>query len=167
MKRSDCLAARTLLNVARQRPGHDAEHCRLVFEHLDTTTLLHAAIQHTLGHYHLSELQFGVLVVLFSVDPEPVTSADLATHTAVTRSSITEAIDHLEAQQLVTRVREPRDRRIIRVKLTAQGLAMAEPITQAFLHTLAEATRFIDAPTRTQLLGGYALLQAGALSDAT
>jgi hypothetical protein len=43
-----------------------------------------------------------------------------------------------------------------------EGRALAEPATHAFLAALAEATRFIDRTTRASLLGGYALLQAGA-----
>ena len=164
MKRSNCLASQALLTAARQRPEHDAEHCRLVLEHLDTTAVLHTAIHRTLGHYHLSELQFGVLISLFALDPEPVTSADLAIYTAVSRSAITEALDHSEEQQLVVRVRDERDRRIIRVQLTGQGQAMAEPVSEAILHTLTGATRYINNPTH--LLGGYALLQAGAGSSA-
>lgn len=162
MKRSDSLAARTLMNVARQRKGNDAELCRVVFEHIDTTATLHAAIHQALAPFQLSELQFGVLVVLYTLDPEPVSAADLATHTAVSRSAMTEALDHLEQQQLVSRTRDDRDRRIVRVALTATGRTTVEPATQSFLHSLTTTTRFIDTATRASLLGGYALLQAGA-----
>ncbi len=162
MKRSDCLAVRTLLEAARQRKGNAAELCRVVFEHLDTTSVLHAAIHQALAPFQLSELQFAVLVVLHSLDPEPVSAADLATYTAVSRSAMTEAIDHLEQLQLVSRARDERDRRILRMTLTPGGRTTAEPATRAFLQSLTTATRYIDTATRASLLGGYALLQAGA-----
>lgn len=165
MKRSDCLAAQTLLNVARQRPGASAEHCRLVLEHMDTTEVLYSAIHQSLGRHHLSMLQFGVLLVLFSFDPEPVTSADLATYTAVSRSALTEALDHLETKRLVTRTRCDLDRRIIRLQITEAGRAMADPAIQDLLSTLSDSTRFIDPATLAQLFTGYALLQGGASSD--
>lgn len=166
MKRSDSLAARTLLDVARQRKGNASELCRVVFEHIDTTATLHAAIQGALSPFQISELQFAVLVVLHSLDPEPVSAADLATYTAVSRSAMTEALDHLERSQLVSRTRDERDRRVLRIALTPEGRTTAEPATQAFLHSVTEATRYVDPATRASLLGGYALLQAGASSAA-
>jgi len=164
MKRSDSLATRTLLNAARQRQGNDAELCRLVFEHLDTTAALHAAIQQALSPFRLSELQFGILVVLHALDPEPASAADLAFHTAVSRSAMTEALDHLERLQFVSRTRNEHDRRLLRISLTDKGRATAEPATRSFLHSLTAITRYIDAAARSSLLGGYALLQAGAES---
>lgn len=167
MRRSDSLAIVALLNAARQRQGKDAELCRLIFEHLDTTTALHSALQQALAPFHLSELQFGALMVLHTLDPEPISAADLAYHTAVSRSAMTEALDHLERQQLVTRTRDEHDRRIVRIALTDSGRATAEPATRAFLGSLTGITRYIDSATRSSLLGGYALLQAGAGAPAS
>lgn len=161
MKRIESLAAHALIAIARQREGFDAERCRLVIEHLDTSAMLHAAIHRTLAPHHLSELQFGVLVVLFSLDPEPICSADLAVHTAVSRSAITEALDNLETQKLVVRTRDTHDRRVIYVRLSAAGRALVEPATLSFLHTVQSVTRYLDDSARRQVLAACALLQQG------
>lgn len=162
MKRTECLAAHALLAIAHQREGFDSERCRLVLEHLDTSAMLHAAIHQSLAPHHLSSLQFGVLVVLFSLDPDPIGSADLAVHTAVSRSAITEAVDHLEARKLVTRTRDQVDRRVIYVRLTTEGRKLVEPATQDFLRAVQSITRFLDSAVRQNVLAGCALLQEGA-----
>lgn len=167
MKRTESLAAHALIAIARQREGFDAEHCRLVLEHLDTSAMLHAAIHQTLAPHRLSELQFAVLLVLFSLDPDPIGSADLAVHTAVSRSAITEALDHLEERKLVTRMRDTRDRRVIYARLTPAGRELVEPATLGFLQTVQSITRLLDAKARQSVLTGCALLQEGALTIQT
>lgn len=162
MKRTESLAAHALIAIARQREGFDAERCQLVLAHLDTSTMLHTAIHQALAPHRLSELQFGVLLVLFSLDPDPIGSADLAVHTAVSRSAITDALDHLEARKLVTRTRDHTDRRVIYVRLTAEGRALVEPATLDVLRVVQSVTRFLDTAVRQNVLAGCALLQEGA-----
>lgn len=162
MKRSNSLAAHAVIAVARQRAGFDPERCRLVIEHLDTSLQLHGAIHQALAPHQLNELQFAVLVVLFSLGPDPIGSADLAVHTAVSRPAITAALDQLEAKRLITRVRNSVDRRVIHVRLTPKGCALVEPATMDFLHIAQRITRLLDATHSQHLLAGCALLQEGA-----
>ncbi|MBX3737881.1 MAG: MarR family transcriptional regulator [Candidatus Didemnitutus sp.] len=164
MKRTESLAAHALLAIARQRSGFDAERCRLVLEHLDTSAAVHTAIHQALAPHRLSELQFAVLVVLFSLDPDPIGSADLAMHTAVSRSAITEALDHLEKRTFVTRTRDTHDRRMIYVRLAAAGRKAVEPATLGFLQAVQSITRLIDTKVRQDLFTGCALLQEGAIT---
>lgn len=162
IKRSGTLAAHTLLSLARQREGLDPDRCRLVIEHLDTYGHLRGAIQRTLAPLHLNELQFGVLLVLFSLEPESVASADLAVHVGVSRPAIAEALDRLSARKFVERTRAAPDRRVILVHLTDAGRALIEPAALQVLQALHTLTRFVDASAREALLSGYALLQEGA-----
>lgn len=166
MKRSNSLAAQTIMQFARQRPGFDPEFCRTVFEHLETASALSSALHHALGEFKLTDLQFGVVVVLYALEPEPLSSADLAEYTAVSRSAVTEALDDLEERELVKRNRDAHDRRIIRAQLTPAGREIAEPATVTFLRAVSASTRYLDISARTKLLGYYSLLQAGvALPD--
>lgn len=165
MKRIESLAAHALIAIARQRGGLEADRCRLVLEHLDTSEAVRTAIHHALAPHALSELQFAVLVVLFSLEPDPVGSAELAVHTAVSRSAITEALDHLEERKLVTRTRDTRDRRMIFVSLSAAGRALVEPATLGFLRAVQDITRLLDAKVRHHVLTGCALLQEGATTS--
>lgn len=167
IKRSGTLAAHTLLSLARQREGLDPDRCRLVIEHLDTHAHLRGAIQRALAPLQLNELQFGVLLVLFSLEPDSVAAADLAIHVGVSRPAMVETLERLGTQQLVERTRAALDRRVVLVRLTDAGRALIEPAALRVLHALHTLTRFIDAGTRDALLNGYALLQEGAATFET
>jgi len=164
MKYSDCLAYRTLIAIARQRQGLDAPRCTVVFEHLDTSAVLSAVLRRLLAEYHLSELKFAVLVVLFTLDPDSSTPADLAQHTGVSRSAITDALDQLAAQKCLLRDRDESDRRTIYVRLTTAGRKLLARALPPYLRTAGEAARLLDAPGQAGLLRGYGLLKEGASS---
>jgi MarR family 2-MHQ and catechol resistance regulon transcriptional repressor len=52
---------------------------------------------------------------------EPLPLRTLADHSSCVRSNITQLVDRLEADGLVVRVQDPRDRRSIRAELTPAG----------------------------------------------
>jgi len=162
MKYSDSLAVRTLLTIARQRQGLDSARCQLVFEHIDTAMLLREALQKPLHEYHLSYLQFAVLVVLFTLDPDPVSAAVLADHTLVSRSAITEALDHLELMKFAVRTRDTNDRRMIFVRITQVGRQTVDQALMRVLNAAGSAAHQIDASAQQQLHRFYHLLQEGA-----
>jgi DNA-binding MarR family transcriptional regulator len=164
MKYSGSLAARTLLAIARQREGLDAPRCAVVFEQLDTSAVLQAALRRTLAEFHLSDLKFAVLVVLFTLDPDPSTPADLAEHTGVSRSAMTEALDQLVAQKCLVRERDQGDRRTIYVRLTAAGHRLVARALPPYLRTAGDAARLLETPMQSALLRGYALIKEGATS---
>jgi DNA-binding MarR family transcriptional regulator len=162
MKYGDCLVTRTLLAVARQRLGLDAPRCAAVFGLLDTSAVLLAALRRPLAESGLSELKFGVLVVLFTLDPDPSTPADLAGHTGVSRSAITDALDQLAAQKFIVRERDDRDRRTIYIRLTAAGHRTLARALPRYLRTAGAIARRLDLPAQTGLLRDLALLKEDA-----
>ena len=167
MKYSDCLAYRTLLAIARQRQGLDAPRCQVVFEQLDTSAVLHAALHRVLAEYQLSERKFAVLVVLFTLDPDPSTPADLAEHTGVSRSAITEALDQLAAQNCIVRERDDQDRRTIYIRLTPTGHELLDPALMQYLRTTGDIARLLDPAAQAGLLAGNALIKEGAATFLT
>lgn len=54
---------------------------------------------------------------------EPIPLGTLADRCACVRSNITQLVDRLEAEKLVARSDDPKDRRSIRAELTAEGRA--------------------------------------------
>ena len=161
-KRSESLACRTLASVARQRKGLDAARCHLVFEHLDTALSVQAALHRTLAPYHLSDLQFGVLVVLFTLDPEPVMPADLADYTAVSRAAITDAVVRLESLQLISRTRDEADRRVYHLHLTAKGRTTVDEAVVRYLTAVGAVARYVETDAQRGVLTAYQRLQRGA-----
>ena len=162
LKRSESLAGRTLVAVARQRKGLDAMRCQLVFEHLDTALALQLTLHRALAAYRLSDLQFGVLVALFALHPEPAAPADLANYTAVSRAAITDALVRLESLQLISRTRDRDDRRVYHVHLTPVGQITVDRALMGYLRAAGEAARHIEPVTQQDLLSAYHLLQQGA-----
>jgi DNA-binding MarR family transcriptional regulator len=134
---------RTLLATARQRPGLDEARCRFVFEWLRTGAAVRAALRESLAHCGFSELKFAVMVVLFTLDPEPTTPADLASHAGVSRAAITDALDGLQARRLVARARDISDRRAVNVRLTRAGREAVDFALQRFLQTAGHVARLV------------------------
>lgn len=162
LKRSESLACRTLVSVARQRKGLDAARCRVVFEHLDTALAVQTALHRTLAVHRLGDLQFAVLVALFALDPEPVTPAHLADYTAVSRATITDALVRLEALALISRTRDATDRRVSHLQLTHHGRATLDQALVRYLAAVGDVARFLDPSTHSELLAAYQRLQRGA-----
>lgn len=158
----ECLAARTLLSVARQRKGLDPARCQLVFEHLESATSMRLALHRVLSSYRVSDLQFSVLVALFALDPEPIMPADLADYTGVSRAAITDALVRLETQRLVSRTRDTADRRVYHLQLTAKGRTTVDEALNRYLEAVGSVARYIDPHTQPELLVAYQRLQRGA-----
>jgi DNA-binding MarR family transcriptional regulator len=161
-KRSDSLACRTLVSVARQRKGLDPARCQLVFEHLDTALSVQSALHRALAEFKLSDLQFAVLVALFALDPEPVMPADLADYTAVSRAAITDALVRLESLELVSRTRDTTDRRVSHLTLTAAGRTTVDQALVRYLTAVGHVARHIDSTAQADLITAYERLQRGA-----
>ena len=88
----------------------------------------------------------------------PMTASSLARHMGVGASTISEAIDDLEARGLVSRRRAPRDRRALELRITARGVRAMQASSildsgrlRAVLARLTAAER-VDAARGLQLL---------------
>jgi len=79
-----------------------------------------ARLEAVLDPVGLSLAKFGALSRLVAAG-EPLPLGTLAERCACVRSNITQLVDRLEAEGLVARVDDPRDRRSIRAELTPEG----------------------------------------------
>ena len=157
-------ASRTLITIAERRKGIDGARCRLALLHFETATLLHRSLRRALTPHKLTDLQFAVLVILFSTEPEPISASVLAEHAAVSRASITDALDKLESLQFATRTRDDSDRRIIYVRITPAGQEAVDAAINDYLHAAADAAREVGPGTQRMLFAAYLQLLRG-LSD--
>jgi DNA-binding MarR family transcriptional regulator len=82
--------------------------------------VLEARLEAALEPLGLSLAKFGLLSNLVEAG-EPLPLSTLAERCACVRSNITQLVDRLEADKLVSRSDDPRDRRSIRAELTAEG----------------------------------------------
>lgn len=75
--------------------------------------------------------------------------------------SVLRVVDDLEAQGMVTRAPDPRDRRALRLTLTAEGEAANRCIWQTLDAIMAEATQHMSDEARASLSAGLKELAAG------
>ena len=108
----------------------------------------------------LSLAKFGVLSRSAAAG-EPVPLGTLAEQSSCVRSNITQLMDRLEAERLVTRAPDPKDRRSIRAELTDAGRERQTEAARAL--RAAEATAFAGLPQsqRDLFLQMLRALQAG------
>jgi len=92
----------------------------LCYELLGTAQGVETRLEAVLEPLGLSLAKFGALAKLAAAG-EPLPLGTLAERCACVRSNITQLIDRLEADKLVARVDDPRDRRSILAELTAEG----------------------------------------------
>ncbi|MBI5692300.1 MAG: MarR family transcriptional regulator [Verrucomicrobia bacterium] len=154
-------AVRTLIDIAARRKGIDDTRCRVALLHFETATLLHRSLRRALKPHKLTDLQFAVLVILFSTEPEPISASVLAEHAAVSRAAITEALDKLEALQFATRARDDADRRVMYVRITAAGQETVDAAINDYLRTAEVATRYVGPAAQRAVLVAYLQLLRG------
>ncbi|MER5413547.1 MarR family winged helix-turn-helix transcriptional regulator [Streptomyces virginiae] len=97
------------------------------------------------------DLEVGELDILFTLcrsgPPYALTAGALIPAAMVTSGAITNRIDRMEAKGLVERVRDGRDRRTVRIRLTEQSLALTQLMITEHLRGYAELLAPLDPTT--------------------
>ena len=91
-----------------------------------TASLLAADFQRVLKPHGLSEATYNVLRILRGALAEDVarTCSEIGEHMVTPVPDVTRLVDRLESRGLVLRTRDIEDRRIVRVSITDEGLAI-------------------------------------------
>lgn len=92
----------------------------LSYEVTGTLSAMVGRLETALEPLGLSLAKLGVLSKLVAAG-EPLPLRLLAEECGCVRSNITQLVDRLEAEKLVRRMDDPKDRRSIRAELTAEG----------------------------------------------
>ncbi|MBI5083603.1 MAG: MarR family transcriptional regulator [Acidobacteria bacterium] len=81
----------------------------------------------------LSPPQFNVLRILRGARPEPLTCGEISSRMITRDSDVTRLLDRLERQGWISRSRQQLDRRVVRVSITASGLALLKSLDEPVL----------------------------------
>ena len=100
-----------------QRP---AESDRLTLLLLRTARTVETRLESALVRHGLSMAKIGVLRALAAAD-EPLPLTRLAERICCVKSNVTQLVDRLETELLVTRIDDPADRRCVRAAITDAG----------------------------------------------
>ena len=124
-----------------------------------------ARVEPRLAEAGLTTTQFGVLEAI--LHKGPLSQRDLSQKVLTSPGNMTDLIDKLEARGLARRVRQKADRRAVRVELTAEGVALIEPLFAAHADDIDRAMAGLDEAELRQL--GTLLrklgLAAGGIED--
>jgi len=99
----------------------------------------------------LSLAKFGALSKLVAAD-EPLPLSTLAERCACVRSNITQLVDRLEADGLVSRAHDPHDRRSVRAELTDEGRRRQAAGLRAIEKAEQELLAHVPKPSQDALI---------------
>ena len=114
---------------------------------LQTAQAIEERLEAALVEVDLSVAKYSALKQLAAAD-EPLSLSDMAARLVCVRSNVSQLVDRLEADGLVRRVEDPRDRRCVRAALTdlgrerqAAGERRLESVRDEIVETLSEVDR--------------------------
>lgn len=126
----------------RERPDVDPWPIGVVGRLMRLSRFWDAEIKRFLAGHGLEPGEFDVLSTLRRVGrPHELTAGEFMKTSLVTSGAVTNRVDRMEAKGLVARVRDTRDRRAVKIRLTAEGLALIDEVYP--LHVENEA-RLLD-----------------------
>jgi DNA-binding MarR family transcriptional regulator len=97
--------------------GPDRE---LMFSLVNGARAVEQRLERSLKTVGLSMAKFGALTHLVEAG-EPLTLTECAARMTCVQSNITQLMDRLEAERLVARIEDPKDRRAVRAEVTPLG----------------------------------------------
>jgi DNA-binding MarR family transcriptional regulator len=167
-----------LLDAAQKFPDLDPSATAVFLHVLRAGDEAFRVVESHLAEFGITHGRFGVLMALWGNcqregSETPLTPAEIAERTGVTRATITGLIDSLERARLVARTPHPGDRRMTSVALTARGEKLLQKIMPAhfrqmawLLGPLSEGERRTLIRLLTKLLGRAAERPADAPAHA-
>jgi DNA-binding MarR family transcriptional regulator len=133
---------------ALQRPDLDTQPMALIGRMIRVSAHLTEGMAQTFAHHGLHFASFDVLATLLrSGPPHALSPNQLLATMMVTSATMTNRIDQLEKEGLVARVKNPKDKRSVLVKLTPKGQTL---IDAAVTDHVATQARLVSKLTQAE-----------------
>ena len=113
------------------------------------------AASETFKHHCVSHGRFIVMMNLYDKEngiTHELSAAEIADRSCVTRATVTGLVDGLEKEGIVVRSTDPRDRRMVVVKLTQAGIDLMDSILPMHFRMIRRLMSVYNAEERKQLL---------------
>lgn len=134
----------------------------LVYNILRTHAVLIPHVDNGLRDLNLTGAQFNALLALRDAEPEGLPLSEIGRRLVVTRANITGLIDRLERLGYVRRdTTNDADRRVIRARLTEQGIALLEKALPRHRQILDRLLRGLTEEEKGVLIGLLTRLRRG------
>ena len=85
-------------------------------------------------------------------EASPLTMGELAGHMHLEISTMTRVVDYLVANRLASRVTDPEDRRVCRVRISAKGRSMVSKIREELVDEHEQVLREVPAASREAVI---------------
>lgn len=137
---------------AEQRPELDTSGLRVAARAIRLQRYLDQAVSDAVRPFGLQVGELNVLATLRrSGPPFQLTPTQLYRGLLLSSGAMTNRLDRLEANHLITRTVDPDDRRRVQVALTVRGREIIDQAMDAHVSRLDEVLAGIDDPQRTEL----------------
>lgn len=158
------LPSQTLLQVVQYCSPQCAGAVTFMLTLAAAATRLQRELADELEAFQLDGRDFTTLLILYTLDPSPVTTSDLACHAGVTQRDMSVVLQKLEASDLLLWKRNPAT-----VSLTRTGLCIASRALNRFIDRLTSISHRLPRldPTVAAEIGSCLQVIAGETSDRT
>ncbi len=126
-----------------QHSGQGEKDRQLMFSLIHTGHAIEQRLEEALTQVGLSLAKFGALTHLVEAG-EPLSLSECATKMTCVRSNITQLVDRLEADGLVRRVEDPKDRRAVRAAVTPLGVERQAAGAKEVVRVQAELAKTLN-----------------------
>ncbi len=111
---------------------------------LRTTDALLREVEQTLKPAGLSHTQYNILRILRGAGPGGLACREIGCRMITRDPDITRLLDRLEARDLVRRERERSDRRVVKTRITAEGLRILRELDEPIASLHRRQLRHMD-----------------------
>lgn len=116
-----------------------------------------------LTNFSITPPQFEALQYL--INNHDMTIGELSNKMFLACSTITDLVDRMEKNQLVKRVRDEKDRRVVRVQVLEDGHKLIEEVLHARRNYLADVLREVSEKERAFILQGITQIYEKTVED--
>ena len=120
---------------------------------LKTADALAQEAEHLVRSSSLTGTQYNVLRILRGARPEGLACREIGERLISHDPDITRLLDRMEKRGLITRERQKDDRRVVKTRITSQGLELLKPLDQPMRELHKRQFRHVEA-ARLKILAG-------------
>jgi len=141
-----------LQEFSRRYPNMNPSALKICAELMRTGSDLLTAFETVLGKYGLSQGRFLILIVMNRTPEKEINPSTLAEKLGVKKATVTGLLDGLEKDSFIERVSDPRDRRKIGIRLTANGRQLLDEMLPDYYRHMARLTANLSENERQTMI---------------
>lgn len=141
-----------LLAEIRQTKPFDLVEEEAVLNIARTAEVLGSRMGEFLKPYQLTQPQYNVLRILRGAGEQGATCSEIGERMINRDPDVTRLLDRLEARGLVARERSTQDRRVVKTRITAEGLAILGDIDEPLRNFLRARMGGVDRAALENLI---------------